>query len=832
MVQFKNDQEASLSAFTHYSLASKPQIYQTESRQSVAASDDYYSFSDRAASSSPDSRVTAMRFDTPDSHKSFQESSPTVPLTQQPQHPAMSQSSQDYQHQQPPAPEDLGSPRPGTASTVRFGEDRVARISPKSDDTVRRFTRDYAGPAPTPGLDDSPYVRFAIDQLTRDEEVGVPQRHDSVSTNQDYPTDRLVWDQGLGYFIRARTPIRHTETPPRPNFKSPSPQALPQRQNSIDPESFVAVDPPERSLLYPPLDYLPMVLRPWALLPLIFCCLLMIAGVVFCNIWSHRHEGIWNYIGQGGARYFVMQFLPQILAAPIIIWSFVVQAAVYRISPFAMMAAERKRGSVLQGLPILPRNFVFPDFSHFRYGEPLFGLSLFTIWLSNFFAIPLLSCIFQAKYYVIDGQGLWRWASVQAVVWAVVAMYGLQAIGLLLLVVRFIRGWTGLMWDPICLADLISVIQRSNILHDYEHSETVPSVKQSLDPRVLRLGYWKLSMKPEVFYGIGEVDAPIRTPSLHQTEKNRENQPHGMTKVRFDLEQNDSFGHHLFSPFTRYRWTPWFLRMPSIIVWTVIVFALLIAFVTVSFVNNAIEGGFPPKLPTLPSTSAFSSSNFLYSFIPAVIGNVLFLAWQPIDMYFRALQPFVELSAPNGASADKSLLLAYPSSLPIQVTLQAIINGHFKVAWLSFMSLVSLAIPVLAGGVFIALWYPDHDDVRISSLMSAFYALIAFCGLYAVSFLTIWPGRRRYLPHDITTLADLMSYLYQSPLLADKLLREPRSKTDLVTRLIVAPPSERMLPTYGFGIYVGRDGKEHLGIDRFHRPGRADMLITTGTMKT
>ncbi|KAJ5153151.1 uncharacterized protein N7482_009629 [Penicillium canariense] len=816
--------------------SSKPQVYRTESRQSAAASDDYYSFSDRAVSSSPDSCVTAMRFATPDSHQSSRASPPPVPQIQQPQHQPMAESSPQYQ-QQSPAPEDLGSPRPATASTVRFGEERIARISPKSDDTVRRVPSDYAGPAPTPGLDDSPYVRFAIDQLTRDEEVNGPTRQDSVSTKDDFPTDRLVWDQGLGYFTRARTPIRYMETPARPNYKSPSPQALPQRPNSVDPESFVAVDPPEQSLLYPPLDYLPMVLRPWALLSLIFCCLLMIAGVVFCNIWSHHHEGLWDYNGQGGARYFVMQFLPQILAAPIMIWTFVVQAAVYRISPFAMMSAERKRGSVLQGLPILPKNFVIPDFSHFRYGEPLFGVSLFTIWLSNFFAIPLLSCIFQAKYYVMDGQGVWKWTCVQSVGWTLVASYGLLTIGLLLLVIRFIRGWTGLMWDPICLADLISIIQRSNILHDYEHSETVPSVRQSLDPRVLRLGYWKLSMKPEIFYGIGEVDAPIRTPSLHQTEKGRETQPHGLAKVRFDLEHqgafaNDPFDHHLYSPFTRYRWTPWFLRKPSVIVWTIIVFALFIAFVAVSFVNNAIEGGFPPKLPTMPSTSAFSASNFLYSFIPALIGNVLFLAWQPIDTYFRALQPFVELAAPNGAAADKSILLAYPSSLPIQVTLQAIINGHYKVAWISFMSLVSIAIPILAGGVFIALWYPNHEDIRISSLMPAFYALIAFCGFYAVSFLAIWPGRRHYLPHDITTLADLMSYFYQSPLLADKLLREPRSKTDLVTRLIVAPPSERLLPMYGFGIYVGRDGKEHLGIDRFHRPGRTDMLITTGTMET
>ncbi|KAJ5116324.1 hypothetical protein N7456_000672 [Penicillium angulare] len=799
--------------------SNKPQVHRTESARSIAASDDYYSFSEPRNSSSPESRITAMRFATPDSHPSSQASSPTVPRQQQ------------------PTAQDLGSPRPPTTSTVRFGEDRIARISPKSDETVRRVPSEYAGPAPTPGLDDTPYVQFALNQLTREEEAHGPTRQDSVSTTMDeYPADRLVWDEGLGYFTRTRTPIRYTETPQRPKYKSPSPQALPQRPNSIDPESFVAVDPPEKSLMYPALDYLPLVLRPWTLLLAIFSCLLMIGGIVFCNVWSHGHQGLWGYDGKGGARYFVLQFLPQILAVPIIFWMFVIQAAIYRTAPFAIMAAESKRGNVLQGLPIIPRNFLLPDFSHFRHGEALFGFSLFTIWLSNFFSIPLLSCLFQAKYYIIDGQGVWRWASVQSVGWTLVAAYGLLVIGLVLVLLRFVRGWTGLMWDPVCLADLVSIVQRSNILHDYEHSETVPKVKDTLDSRVLRLGYWKLSMKPEIFYGIGEVDAPIRTPSLHQTEKSREKQPQGMTKVRFDLEHhgafaNDPFDHHLYSPFTRYRWIPWFLRKPAVISWIIIVFALFIAFVTVSFVNNAILGGFPPKLPTLPSTTAFSSSNFLYSFIPALIGNVLFLAWQPLDIYFRALQPFVELSAPNGASADKSILLSYPSSLPLQVTMQAIINGHYKVAWLSFMSLISVSIPILAGGIFIALWYPSDNAVRISALMPAYYALIAFCALYAVSTLAIWPGRRRHLPHDISTLSDLMTFLYQSPLLADKLLREPRSKTDLVTRLIIAPPSERLLPMYGFGIYVGRDGKEHLGIDRFTRPGRTDMLITTGSMK-
>ncbi|QQK48262.1 phosphoribosylaminoimidazole-succinocarboxamide synthase [Penicillium digitatum] len=794
-----------------------PQLARTESEQSEAASEDYYSFSDRGPSS-PSSLAPSMQFRTPDSY------APS---------PAVSQMNL--------AQEDLESQRPPTSSTVRFAEDRahISHISDsiRSNETSRRSPSAYPGRGQTPGLDSSPYVRFAIDQLTEDRARGV-QRTDSISTTttSDYPTDRLIWDEGLGYFTRTRTPIRHDTPPGRPTYTSPSPQALPQRPLSVDPESFMAADAPENSLLYPPLDYLPLVLRPWALALTICCCLALIAGIVFCNIWSRDEEGLWSYLRQGDSRYIVFQFLPQVAATPIIIWSFVIQAAIYRIAPFSIMSAERQKDLVINRLPILSTNFVFPDFSHFRHGEALLGFSLFTIWLSNFFAIPLLSCFFQEKFYIIDGQGVWRWASVQYVGWTLVGLYSILTLGLVMLFVRFLRCWSGLMWDPVSIADLVSIIQRSNILHDFENSETVPSVRESLDPRVLRLGYWKLSSKAEVFYGIGEVNAPVRTPSLHQTGKTPETQSKGLAHVRFDIEQNGAFSndpneHHPFSPSARYRWTPWFLRKISILIWTVVVFALFIAFVAVSFINGAIKGGFPPKLPTLPSTTAFSSSNFLYSFIPALIGNVLFLAWQPVDVYIRALQPYAELSSPGGTTAERSILLSYPSSYPLQITIQAIINRHFKVAFVSLMSLLSLGIPILAGGVFIALWFPSHDDIRISAFLPAFYALVGFCGLYAVSFVAIWPGRRRYLPHDITTLADVMSYLYQSPLLSDKILREPRSKTDLVTRLIVAPPSERQLPLYSFGIYVGRDGKEHLGIDRFHRPGRSDMLVTTGNMK-
>lgn len=109
-----------------------------------------------------------------------------------------SEASRQRPREQSPHSAGDGSPRPATASTVRFGENRIARLSPNSDDTVRHIpsSREYAGRAPTPGLDDSPYVRFAIDQLTRDEHIRTPRRTDSVFTNNDdYPVDRLVWDE-------------------------------------------------------------------------------------------------------------------------------------------------------------------------------------------------------------------------------------------------------------------------------------------------------------------------------------------------------------------------------------------------------------------------------------------------------------------------------------------------------------------------------------------------------------------------------------------------------------------------------------------------------------
>ena len=556
----------------------------------------------------------------------------------------------------------------------------------------------------------------------------------------------------------------------------------------------------------------------------------MIAGLILCNIWSLRNNALYDYDGTGTSIYFVFQFMPQLLGIFIVVWIFVLQAAVYRIIPFASMASRPFLDRVLQGMPILPANFVLPDLRHFRCGEPVIGSCLVVFWFS-YFSVPLLSCMLQTEYSEVDGVQQWRWVSVQAVVWVLVALYALVIAASVLLMLRFRRSQSALMWDPVSLADLVPLFQRSNIIADLDQSEISRSIRAQIPPKPLRLGYWTTSKSAEIFHTIGEANAPARRLSK---EKGVLNEKHlsSFDSQNFDVEYQrysnaESFTRNIHSPFFRYRWAPWFLRDSAVVAWIIAALVLYLAFLIVSFVNQAAARGFLPRLPTLTNPSGFSASNFLFSFLPSLLGMILFLAWQPIDAYFCAIQPFANLSDPQGTTAEHSLLLAYPSHYPFQVTLLAFLNRDFKVAWISLVSLLSLAIPVLAGGIFTAQFF-DQTEVRVAATMPAYYVLCVFLGVYALSFLVIWPKRKRYLPHGIDTLADYVSFLYQSPLLVDEVFRDVRSKRELVERLVGhrrqmgsrrEREKRRERPTYAFGIYVGRDGKEHLGIDQLMRVG-------------
>ncbi|KNG47435.1 phosphoribosylaminoimidazole-succinocarboxamide [Stemphylium lycopersici] len=869
---------------------SQPQLSHQSSKQSVAASltasEGYYSASDHASSSSEERRPF---YRTPPSHHQTptQSHEQLVPHTDI---PITSLRGVGIPRQQPPPPQpSFTHERPQSPAVSTIAEES----RPETRDARRSQLlsgMDNESQVTTPGQDTTPYIRFAIDQLTRDEDVRGSRIYPEVrptaqdEDDEDYPVERIIPDNGLGYMAQeqrtqhrmsqhmpARKPLRQSSTPlaaaPAPMATQPHrPQHQSQQyrqQHSPSPprnqkDVFVAHNQPSA-----PLHFLPAILRPLWLGLFISLCLVMLAALIFTAVYSDRDGGygLWDYGAFGDSRYFVFQYLPTLLGTLMFLWLIQIQAALQRLVPFISMSSDSfKQRSEAVFLRLYPMQFLWPNFQHFRAGHPGVGAFFVISWLFTW-TIPLLASSFNVRYDL--GRGVWRWIAVQGVIWTVVALYILQVIALVYLTMFLMRNPTGLKWDPRSLADMITLLERANNLGDYNNSETFERDDWHLvSNRADRIGYWSTTRRPnDIFYGIGEEGAEIRKFSIEEG-RIREQGP------KPDAAQANDFSIRMDirSPSVRLRFLPWYLKDTSVIAWIVIAWVLLIAFLVVSFVNSAVSLGFLPRVYARTGADGFSASNFLYSFIPAVIGHFLFLAILSLDYSLRVLQPYKALASKGGATAEASLLVDYACRMPFSATLAALENKHFQTATLSFVSLASMSLPILAGGCFWTQYYGSEDTVRVAAELSGYYALCFFLALYTVSLFALLPGRRRAaLPHRSNSLCEIISWVYQSPILTDRAFARPQTKPDLVARLMgttyaertwarsvasLVRPSRNNLrgdsPTdpaltektkkdrkhdkhdsvtdpgqvrYGFGIHVGRDGLEHLGIDRVRRGG-------------
>ncbi|KAF2034402.1 hypothetical protein EK21DRAFT_97499 [Setomelanomma holmii] len=879
---------------------SRPRLSHQGSQQSVAASiaasEGYYSLADNSSSESDDKSSKPL-FQTPPSHHRtpaqshehlLQDNSASITSLrgvgiprQQPQ--------QAHLHQPPQSPtvSTIAEERPGTQET------RNSQL---------RAEMDAESNATTPGQDTTPYIRFAIDQLTRDEEVRgsrvYPQVERPIEEEEDYPVERIVSDDGLGYMAREQAtqqrmsqyqppkpepqPSTRTTTGKRKPVPVPMPMGVPEAPRSQYPaQSSYPQQPPSprapRDVFvastqpHAPLHFLPGVLRPVWLGLFIFLCVLMLAGLIFSAVYSNRSGGIGlcDYGTFGDGRYFVFEYLPTLLGMVIFLWLIQIQTALQRIMPFVSMASNSfHRRSEAVFLRLYPTQFLLPNTQHFRAGHRRIGVCYLVFWLFTW-TIPLLASAFNVRYGL--DRSIWRWVAVQGVIWTVVALYISLIIALVVLMLFLIRNETGLKWDPRSLADVIALLERSNIMADYNGSETFENGDWHLVAnRADRIGYWTTTKRPnDVFYGIGEEGGEIRRFSVEQgriREKGPEREYPDTTRG----DQNEfSIRMDIRSPGVRLRYLPWYLKDGPVIAWIVIAVILFVAFLVVSFVNSAVRFGFLPQVFARTNVGGFSASNFLYSFVPALIGQFLFLAILSLDYSLRVLQPYISLSSKGGATAETSLLVDYACRLPLSVTLSAMENKHFQTAVLSLVSLISISLPILAGGCFWTQYYDTESVVRVSADLPGYYALCFFLALYTLSLLALIPGRRRAaLPHRSNSLAEIISWVYQSPLLTDRAFARPQTKPDLVARLmgttymertwsrslvnLVRPSRDNLRadsPTdpalgekkrarkerrelsgesadpwmirYGFGIHVGRDGLEHLGIDRVRRGNRS-----------
>ncbi|KAF2839159.1 hypothetical protein M501DRAFT_1003713 [Patellaria atrata CBS 101060] len=784
---------------------SRPELQHTDSRQSITASEDYFSFSEDPTTDSDDrSQLTAIRDPTPPSHyRTPQQSHEMIPSE-----PALPSIRGTGKRRAPIAESSSAAAAvPPFAENKRISRKPVgSRTSSPTENEAKRMAIEQRAPTVTPGVDNSPYIQFALEQLTRDEEVR-GSRHYPTAASPLYPVERIIPDEGLGYINRAPP----ADPPPRrepdkdiDRHKHRMPANVVRKDDVL-----VAFNPPKDSFQYPQLRFLPTIIRPVWLILFLFLSLLMLAALIFCAIYSDTKDtddGLWGYTSFGDGRYFVFQYLPTLIGVLFLLWLIQIQIAVQRMSVFMGISSTSETARL--GAPYLklyPTQFLFPNLQHFRRGQPLLGVFFLFSWLFNF-TVPLLGGAFNIRY--VRGSSSWKWVGVEGVLWVIVVFYILEVIGLILVLITVITKPSGLKWDARSLADIAVMIEKSNIINNFSGSEIMPdtSVTQERVPigqrSAYRLGYWTARRNTrDVFYAIGEEGARPRSYDI----RGNKIRDVGYEKEGTDLEAGgEIIG--LRSASARRRHLPWFLRDTFVVAWIVIALVLFIALLVVSFVNNAVRDGFLPDVNAYADSDGFSPSNFLYSFLPALLGLILFLLYQPLDFAFRRLTPFARLSSPSGAAADESLLLDYPYRQPISISLAAVSAGDWRVCILSFQALINAVLPVLAGGVFWTQWYPSNTPdsnadataatsntsggtTRVAAQPAAFYALCVFLALYALSLFAVAPQRKVLaLPHPAMTLTDIVSWLYQSRMLTQRAFHNPATKEELVTRLMGYSP--------------------------------------------
>jgi hypothetical protein len=262
----------------------------------------------------------------------------------------------------------------------------------------------------------------------------------------------------------------------------------------------------------------------------------------------------------------------------------------------------------------------------------------------------------------------------------------------------------------------------------------------------------------------------------------------------------------------RSRYLPWRIRNSQVILWAVAGSVFMLALLVVSFnPSTDIRKGFLPRVDAAPGRGAFSSADFLYSFLPSLLGMILFLMFQSLDLTLRILTPWGELSRPDGATARESILVDYAACLPFESTWKASKNRHWRVAFVSFLSPFLILVPVVAGGMFMALT-PHDGIVRMFPNVPAFAIVIALLFLYLSGLMMLIPSRARFrLPHAVTSLAEMISFCYNEELRTDEAFLYPSNKRDLRGKVGAYDDLEYQSRWY-FG--TGKNRDERLGIKR------------------
>ncbi|CRK34111.1 hypothetical protein BN1723_014827 [Verticillium longisporum] len=149
-------------------------------------------------------------------------------------------------------------------------------------------------------------------------------------------------------------------------------------------------------------------------------------------------------------------------------------------------------------------------------------------------------------------------------------------------------------------------------------------------------------------------------------------------------------------------------------------------------------------------------------------------------------------------------------------TLHAARNKHWRVAAVSLMSTLAVFIPILAGGLFMARNIEGINDSRMRPNRAVFFIVLALLILYWFALMSLVPCRFSHrLPHSVTCLADIVSFLCTEDVREEKGFQFPEAKDreTMLTKLGLGKRWEES--RWYFGNVPGKD--EKLGVRRLKK---------------
>ncbi|AEO65277.1 faf0e8c0-7990-44c0-bda0-f5961e5a6597 [Thermothielavioides terrestris] len=716
----------------------------------------------------------------------------------------------------------------------------------------------------TPGVDNTPFIHYAVEALTRDRDTGYSTAAPSGTSSlgpvfgsgqqqqpqqyqqhppRSYQSEPAQQRPPVAVPAPAHPPAAHPpaetalpdpplQQPLRPFIPGPRESAqsladtlLKKGSRPPQPHEWRPVETDEllaRAPELPPLSFRPWPLRPPALFGFMALCVLLIAALILSAVYSQLHHGLLAWATLYGGRYFLFRIFPSLIGAVVLLYAQYIAKTMFRILPFVRLASsvpEEREGALFQEL--YP-SFLWPHL----VGPWNVWVPTLVTWLMNF-TIPLQSSVFT----VILVDQTWTWATVQGVAWTLVALY----LALLVSTVIVWRYWatlesTGLIWDPRSLADIAALVSETNTAGDYRMTQlarTRDGIRFALRRRVGdRLCYWTWKDGRHGFWHT--LGSPMDEANLipipdlasgQPMQRHDEKQTGGLFGT--DPDENHDIEASRTSTPARHRYLPWCLRSSQLLWFTVTAFILLLAIFIVSFLpSTRIAKGFPPDLKADPQPGAFSSADFLYSFLPSLLGTLVFLAFQPLDTHLRVLQPWAALSQPRGAPAHRSILADYAACAPIQCTLHALRNRHWRVAVLSLLSTLFVLIPVLAGGAFMALTNTSsssestqsYGEVLIYPNTPAYAILLALLLLYLGALASLLPARANLrMPHAVTCLAEIVGYLVAADLRDEPAFKRCVSRDEMVGKMGLAGAGGGRAQGESWWVFSGGSGPGNVG---------------------